>query len=162
RLAKGMRDAWETSVKIPVTASDFSWKSLNITLPIDSKYLEADAEQKIRNEIHKNNSMRETRRLAYLLRRKSGKGIDLSCIRIGPVSILHMPGELFVEYQLAAQAMLPGKMVCMAAYGNYGPSYIGTAETYSQGGYEASADVGCPVPEVETVLMGAMKELLSH
>ncbi|MDD4181831.1 MAG: hypothetical protein PHE87_09385 [Victivallaceae bacterium] len=162
RLAKGMREAWETSVKIPVAASDFSWKTLNITLPIDSKYLEADAEQKIHNEIHENNSAGEAQRLSYLLRRKSGQGINLSCMKIGPASVLHMPGELFVEYQLAAQAMLPGEMVCMAAYGDYGPSYIGTAETYSQGGYEASADRGCPVPEVEAVLMEAMQKLLSQ
>ena len=56
--------------------------------------------------------------------------------------------------------MRPGEMVCMAAYGDYGPSYIGTAEAYLQGGYETTADIGCPVPEVEEVLMNAMKELL--
>lgn len=160
RLAKGMREAWETSIKIPVTASDFSWKTLNISLPVDNKYLGAEAEQNIRNKINKNNSLSDARRLSYLLRHKSGKGIDLSCMRIGPVSVLHMPGELFVEYQLAAQEMRPGEMVCMAAYGDYGPSYIGTAEAYLQGGYETTADIGCPVPEVEEVLMNAMKELL--
>ena len=162
RLAKGIREAWETSIKIPVSASDFSWKSLNLTLPVDNKYLGAKAEQKILDEIHKNNSSQEARRLSYLLRHKSGKGLDLSCMSIGPVSVLHMPGELFVEYQLAAQEMRPGEIVCMAAYGDYGPSYIGTAETYSQGGYEATADVGCPVPEVEDVLMKAIKELLEQ
>lgn len=162
RLARAMREAWETSVKIPVVTADFSWKTLNLTLPIDNKYLGTEAEQDIRNEIHKNHSLREARRLSYLLRRKSGKGISLSCMKIGPVSVLHMPGELFVEYQLAAQAMLPDEMVCMAAYGDYGPSYIGTAETYSQGGYEATADIGCPSPEVEGILMEAMKKLLSR
>ncbi len=162
RLARGMREAWETSVKIPVIAADFSWKSLNLTLPIDNKYLGKEAELKIQHEIFENNSLGEARRLSYLRRHKSGKGVDLSCMRIGPVSMLHMPGELFVEYQLAAQAMLPGEMVCMAAYGDYGPSYIGTAEAYGQGGYEASANIGCPVPEVETVLMEAMQELLSR
>jgi hypothetical protein len=161
RLARGMREAWETSVKLPVTAADFSWKVLNVNLPVDKKYLGAEAEQNMLNAINKDNSTGEARRLSYLRRHESGKGIDLSCMRIGPVSVLHMPGELFVEYQLAAQEMRPGEMVCMAAYGDYGPSYIGTAETYSQGGYEATADVGCPVPEVEGVLMEAMKELLS-
>ena len=37
-----------------------------------------------------------------------------------------MPGELFVEYQLAAQNMRPNEFVTMAAYGDYGPGDIGT------------------------------------
>jgi hypothetical protein len=37
-----------------------------------------------------------------------------------------MPGELFVEYQLAAKAMRPDLFVTMAAYGDYGP------DTYQQ------------------------------
>ena len=71
-----------------------------------------------------------------------------------------MPGELFVEYQLAAQAMRPGEFVAMAAYGDYGPGYIGTAESYGQGGYE-TGPVSRTAPEVEAVLMDAMKQLLA-
>jgi len=37
-----------------------------------------------------------------------------------------MPGELFIEYQLAAQNTRPDEFVTMAAYGEYGPGYIGT------------------------------------
>jgi hypothetical protein len=55
---------------------------------------------------------------------------------MGPAVVLHMPGELFVEYQLAAQRMRPDRLVCMAAYGDYGPGYIGTEIAYSEGGYE--------------------------
>ncbi len=71
-----------------------------------------------------------------------------------------MPGELFVEYQLAAQGMRPDHPVCMAAYGDYGPGYIGTEIAYAQGGYETSpvARVG---PDVEDVLMTALRELLT-
>ena len=47
-----------------------------------------------------------------------------------------MPGELFIEYQLAAEKMRPDATVCMAAYGDYGPGYIGTEIAYTQGGYE--------------------------
>jgi hypothetical protein len=42
------------------------------------------------------------RYLAYYRLAKAGRGIDLTTLRIGPVSLLHMPGELLVEYQLAA------------------------------------------------------------
>ena len=41
---------------------------------------------------------------------------------VGTVRMLHTPGELFVEYQLAAKAMRPDLHVAMAAYGDYGPA----------------------------------------
>ena len=70
-----------------------------------------------------------------------------------------MPGELFVEYQLAAAKMKPEATVCMAAYGDYGPGYIGTEIAYSQGGYETSY-VSRVDPSVEKVLLDGMSELL--
>jgi hypothetical protein len=70
-----------------------------------------------------------------------------------------MPGELFVEYQLAAQKMKPGSFVAMAAYGDYGPGYIGTKVAYTQGGYETGI-VSRVAPDVEQVLMDAMRHLL--
>ena len=72
---------------------------------------------------------------------------------------LHMPGELFVEYQLAAQKMRPDSPVLMAAYGDDGPGYIGMAHSYPQGGYE-TGPVSRVAPEVEGALMEAMRELL--
>ena len=72
-----------------------------------------------------------------------------------------MPGELFVEYQIAAQKMHPDDFIAMAAYGDYGPGYIGTAIAYTQGGYETGI-VSRVAPQVETVLMEAMRELLAE
>ena len=53
-----------------------------------------------------------------------------------------MPGELFVEYQLAAKALRPDLFIAMAAYGDYGPEYICTDAAYKEGGYEASSASG--------------------
>ena len=83
----------------------------------------------------------------------------MNCLRIGSVSVLHMPGELFVEYQVAAQRMRPHSHVMTAAYGDYGMGYIGTAVAYSQGGYE-TGPVSRVAPEVERVLLTKMQELL--
>ena len=72
-----------------------------------------------------------------------------------------MPGELFVEYQLAAQKMRPDLFVTMAAYGDYGPGYIGTAIAYEQGGYETLPTSSFVSPRVETVLVDAMQNSCS-
>ncbi len=73
-----------------------------------------------------------------------------------------MPGELFVEYQLAAKSLRPDLFVCMAAYADYGPWYIGTAVAYEQGGYETGPTASNVAPEVEAVLMGAIRKLLGR
>ena len=71
-----------------------------------------------------------------------------------------MPGELFVEYQLEAQRLRPDLVVAMAAYGDYGPAYIGTRVSYDQGGYETGPDASFVAPEVESTLMGTIATLL--
>lgn len=72
-----------------------------------------------------------------------------------------MPGELFVEYQIAAQQLKPDATVCMAAYGDYAPGYIGTEIAYTQGGYEVQGSSSNTAPEVEKVLMDAMWKLFA-
>ena len=69
------------------------------------------------------------------------------------------------EYQLAAQKMAKaGTAVLMAAYGDQGPGYIGTAASYSYGPlcYETSPDRNNSrvSSDVEQVLMGGMRRLL--
>jgi hypothetical protein len=49
--------------------------------------------------------------------------------------------------------------VARAAYGDYGPGYIGTRVAYAQGGYETSY-VSRVSPDVEDVLTAAMRALL--
>ena len=58
--------------------------------------------------------------------------------------------------------MRPDLHVMMAAYGQYGPGYIGTAAAYPEGGYETGLNVSSVAPEVESVLMGAMRKLLNQ
>jgi hypothetical protein len=72
----------------------------------------------------------------------------------------HLPGEAFVEFQLAAKAARPDLFVAVSAYGDYAPWYIGTAVAYQQGGYETSPSSSNVGPEAEAILLGAIQELL--
>ncbi|NMD22169.1 MAG: hypothetical protein BWX48_02729 [Verrucomicrobia bacterium ADurb.Bin006] len=100
--------------------------------------------------------------LAWVRRVQAGHRIDVTCLRVGNTRMLHLPGELFVEYQLAAKAMRPDLRVMMAAYGDYGPCYIGTALAYLEGGYETQPTSSNTTPEAEAVLMAAMRRLLGQ
>ena len=160
RLAKGMKEAYETIKKEPIDASKVSWRFTTAALPVSKLYNTKDLKAKIADATLKEaDRMRAARNYVWARRCESGETIDMQCLQAGSAYVLHMPGELFIEYQLAAQKMRPKSSVMMAAYGDYGMGYIGTAIAYTQGGYE-TGPVSRVAPEVEDVLMKAMRTLL--
>jgi hypothetical protein len=160
RLADGMKLAWESQQKHPLNASAISWRVLPVALPVRDTLDEDQLLQKLDDTTQKQpDRVRAGRDLTFLRRTRGGHRIPLTCLQLGPARVLHMPGELFVEYQLAAQQMHPGEFIALAAYGDCGPGYIGTEIAYSQGGYETGI-VSRVAPQVERVLMDAMQTLL--
>ena len=160
RLADGMRRAWESTKRQPITASDVNWSVEPVALPpakhLSLEKLEAQLAARDKNFI----TQGEVSKLAWLRRCKAGHKIDITCLSLGRARILHLPGEIFVEYQLAAKAARPDLFVAVAGYGDYAPWYIGTAIAYEQGGYETEPRSSNVAPEVEGVLMAAMRKLL--
>jgi hypothetical protein len=160
RLASGMKEAFSTEKKSPVKGDDISWRVSRVALPLSKRYESKELEKRVADDkLPQAERLAAARNLAWARRCEAGTKTDIGCLRLGPAYVLHMPGELFVEYQLAAQNMRPGEPVMMAAYGDYGPGYIGTAIAYTQGGYE-TGPVSRVAPEVEGVLRGAMRDLL--
>lgn len=159
RLAAGMREAYQKTTKLPLTAADVGWGRVPVTLPLSPRLDEADLVSKLKSTAARG-YISFADQLAFVRRVKAGHAIDLTCLRVGAARMLHLPGELFVEYQLAAKAMRPDLHVMMAAYGDYGPGYIGTAASYPEGGYETGPTSSNVAPEVEKVLLNAMQGLL--
>ncbi len=160
RLAEGMRQAWEGTRRQPITAAEVGWRFEPVLLPVGAHLVEDKllAQLKGRNAAFFLSG--GAAKLAWLRRCQAGHKIDISCLALGNARLLHLPGELFVEYQLAAKAARPDRFVAMAAYGDYGPGYIGTAEAYVTGGYETQPDSSHVAPAVEGVLLGAIRKLL--
>ncbi len=159
RLADAMKRAWDSTRRQAITAADVNWKVEPVSLP-PAKYL-----YKIQQNLSKNNELlvenrENARKMAWLKRCEAGKQIDVACLKLKNARILYLPGELFVEYQLAAKAEQPNLFIAMAAYGDLGPGYIGTAIAYEKGGYEVSEGASNVAPEVEVVLMKAIRDLL--
>jgi hypothetical protein len=160
RLAAGMKLAWESQQKQTLTTRDVEWKVVPVSMPVRDTLVDEELLAKITNANLKNRDrVRAARDLTFLRRTVGGHLIPVSCLRLGTARILHMPGDLFVEYQLAAQSLRPDDVVAMAAYGDYGPGYIGTEVAYAQGGYETGI-VSRVAPKVESVLMDAVRQLL--
>ncbi len=163
RLADGMRKAWENTKRTPLAATDVEWITDEVVLPPREEItLDGERKRLTDTSLDDNARMGAAREVAFLERHEAGKKITIGLLKLGPAYVLHMPGELFVEYQLAAQALRPEILVCMAAYGDYGPGYIGTAVAYDEGGYETGLYVSRTAPAVEEVLMGSLRKLLQR
>jgi len=161
RVADGMRRAYEATEFRAVSADEIEWDSVAVQLPPAAHLQEAALIAQLSGPDAKAaEALGAATKLAWLKRSQAGETVDIGCLTIGDASVLHMPGELFVEYQLAAAALRPDRQVMMAAYGEYGPGYIGTETAYGQGGYETSDRASKVAPEVEAVLVGAMTKLL--
>ncbi len=160
RLAAGMKAAWDNQKKSPVTSLNLDWSHAPVTLPVRDTIDEAKELAKLKNEkLHPRERCFAARAIVFKQRTESGKKINLNCLAIGDARIIYMPGELFVEYQLAAEEMRPDLTVAMAAYGQYSPGYIGTKISYTQGGYETGR-VSRVGPDAEEVLLKALAKLL--
>jgi hypothetical protein len=161
KVAAGMQAAFENQKKQDVTNLMLDWQALPVAIPLASHLNHSALEAAVASdETPFAQRVHSAEKLAFLRRSEAGVKIPIGRLRLGDNHLLFMPGELFVEYQLAAQHMLPDANVFMAAYGEYGTFYIGTRIAYPQGGYETSVGASNVAPETEAVLLGAMKELL--
>jgi hypothetical protein len=161
RVAAGMERAWNNTRKEPITAAGVAWAIEPVKLPVaahldDAKLAAVVADSKAKS----GDRYQAAQDLIWLRRCTAGETVDIGCLSLNDARVLFMPGELFVEYQLAAQQLRPDLFVTMAAYGEYGPGYIGTEIAYGQGGYETSERASHVAPQVENVLMGAVRKLL--
>ena len=162
RVADGMRRAWEATKKQPISSEGVAWAVEPVSLPVSEHLDEKSLAKTIADkETSPGDRFSAAQDLVWLRRCRSGDTIDIACLSLADARVLFMPGELFVEYQLSAQAERPDLFVAMAAYGEYAPGYIGTEVAYDQGGYETSPRASQVAPSVEEVLMKAIRKLLA-
>lgn len=96
--------------------------------------------------------------LAWSERLEANPRVTISRLSLGPITLLHLPGEAFIEYQLYAQSLRPDAFVAVAAYGESGPGYICCDAALQEGGYEPTDSRVGPPSEVN--LKRGIAELL--
>jgi hypothetical protein len=161
RMKTAMQQAWENTQKMPLNKADVKWNQVEISLPLRKAFVEKSLVDSLSNA--RTDSLRKftaAKQLAWLRRTKSGHKVNISALKLGDIRLLNLPGELFIEYQLAAQKLKPDEHVCTAAYEEYGPGYICTKIAYTQGGYEDSERASFVSPKSEKVLLKAIRKVL--
>ena len=131
RLERAMRKAWRRTRRSEIVSMD--WETEPMLLPADEKVAVLEDSLATMARAPLTNSAGT---LGWYRRRNEGRTINAACLAVNDIRVLFMPGELFVEYQLAAKKMRPRQHVAMAAYGDYGPFYIGTRTAYETDIYE--------------------------
>jgi hypothetical protein len=158
KMYDAMTAAWKDTKR--TEAKGFEWRFEPVKLPA-RKEDSFGAEQSQKNledpkapDAKRNNGAFQ---LAWL--KRIDTPIEVNCLDFGgSVLNLFLPGEAFIEYQLAAQKLRPDAVVNVAAYGDDGPGYIPTAKAYLEGGYEPT--VALAGPDSEDILLRAMRKLL--
>ncbi|MCA9216657.1 MAG: hypothetical protein KDB27_26490 [Planctomycetales bacterium] len=162
RMANAMSAAFQKTERHEVSASSVSWNTAPIVFPA-GEHLN---EESLRAEIGDTNAQEidrkeAARNLVWLRRCGQNDALTVSCLRIGPATIVHMPGEAVVEYQLYAQQLGGDAFTAVAAYGDYAPGYVCLTEHYAQGGYEASPRASRVSPECEPRLKEAIRAAMN-
>lgn len=144
----------------PEPITDLRWVTHDILPPPHARFDEAEIMKQIEDSSQSVvNRNRPSYTVAYLRRYQKQIPITLAALHINEASMLHLPSESFIEYQLEAQAAAPERFVACAAYGDGGPWYIPTAEAYPQGGYAVS--VAWCDPQIDELLTGGVRQLLA-
>ena len=136
---------WRTADLLPPARSNLSAEALEKQIDDDS------------NSVVQRN--RPSYMLSWLRRLEKKTPIVLSSLQVNDVSLLHLPAESFIEYQLRAQELAPSRFVATAAYGDGGPWYIPVEEEYPNGGYEVS--VAFCDPKIDPLMTTGIQELIT-
>jgi hypothetical protein len=159
RLYDGMKAAIAATSK-PAPAT-LSWRTADVRfMPREEANFSAEHFRAVLADSQQAYMVRVTAAwaLAWYARLKIRSTVDVSSYRLGPATILHLPGEAFVEYQLFAQSLRPDEFVAVAAYGELGTGYICTDKAFAEGGYEPTQSfVG---PPSEALLKASIREVL--
>ncbi|HRQ88949.1 MAG TPA: hypothetical protein PLA50_09140 [Bacteroidia bacterium] len=151
----------EASGKLaPKPLQKVEWRTHDLLPEVNPVFTEEGELAQVRNpENLPANRIRPAMRVSWIRRIAAKTPIVLSALHLDEVSMLHLPAESFIEYQLKAQSMAPGRFVATAAYGDGGAWYVPVKEAYPQGGYEVSV-ANC-APSVDDALDVGIRELLA-
>lgn len=142
----------------PRPVSRAVWQTAPILIPPHTSRVEEELLAVVSNpKASTADRIRSAMTVGWLRRYRNQVPVILSALHVNQTTLLHLPAECFVEYQLRAQATAPDRFVATAAYGDGGAWYIPVAEAYPQGGYEVS--VAFSAPAVDEMISTAMSIL---
>ena len=160
RLYDGMKGAWENTKRQPLRQIQFRNAEMRLKPRNHPGFTEKEFKAKLVPGANHWHQCLAAMGMSWRQRCERGQPVDLPVIDLGPAQLLLLPGESYVEYQLAAQKMRPGSFVLVAGYGEGGTGYIPTEKHWE----EKDGNLGdwCWVhPGAEKVMLKVIRAVLT-
>ncbi|MBK9168682.1 MAG: hypothetical protein IPM24_14605 [Bryobacterales bacterium] len=162
RLYSGMEAAWTATQRARLERVE----SRAVPLPLTPRIEPGFTTEDFRREIADPAVPFSTKALNAMGLSWGGRPLDLPVVDFGPVRMLLMPGETFLQYQLWAQAMRPDLFVIALGYGDGAPGYVPTVTATEEGFDRRKRSIKtwmwCDPWKSEAVLRGAVEHALDR
>jgi hypothetical protein len=159
KLYNGMVDAWKATQRQPLERIEFRNTKVRLEPRNHEAFTVAAYEKTLQKGTDHWDQCRDAMGMSWRRRADAGHQIDVPVIDFGPAQLLLLPGEIYVEYQLAAQRMAPDSFVMVAGYGECAPGYIPTEKHWAEN--DSNLRDWCWIhPGAEQPLLNAMRRVL--
>ena len=159
RLYEGMVAAWDATQRQPLKQLKFQ----NVKLRLEPRRHDGFSEDDYERILQRGNDPWQQCLAAmgwsWLRRARAGHEFDIPMLDFGPAQLVLLPGEIYVEYQLAAQAMRRDSFVMVAGYGDGATGYVPTERHWAE--KDANLNDWCWVhPGAEPRVIEAIRSVL--
>ena len=159
RLRLAMAKAWNATRRLPLTQADFRVEPVRLEPRAGPGFTVPDLEQTLATNAHPFQQCLAAMGLSWRQRADAGHRVGIPCLDFGVAQWLVLPGESYVEFQLAAQRMRPESFVFIAGYGEGATGYIPTDRHIAEGDGNLS-DWCWVAPGSEKRLLEAIRRVL--
>jgi len=132
RLHAAMVAAWHATRRQPLATLAFRSTTVRLAPREDAGFTESDLQKKLVPGVAIREQNLAALGLSWRQRSAAGQPIDVPLIDFGSAQLLQLPGEIYVEYQLAAQRMSPDSFVFVAGYGESATGYLPTEQAWAE------------------------------
>ena len=126
RLHEAMIAAWQSTKRQAVSQFDFRVAPLRLEPRISAGFSIAELEAKLAPATKPFQQCLAALGLSWRKRLDVQREIQIPVLDFGTAQLLLLPGESYVEFQLAAQQARADSFVCVAGYGDAATGYIPT------------------------------------
>lgn len=159
RLYNAMVGAWQATVRAPVERITFRAAPVRFEPRSDDGFTPEALKRRLTTDPKPFNRCLAAMGLSWRNRLADGNPVMIPAIDFGQAAILLLPGEAYVEYQLAAQRMRPDHFIAVAGYGDAATGYIPTEQHWRE--HDPNLGDWCWVaPGAEARLLQSIREAL--
>lgn len=132
RLHSAMVAAWQNTRRQAVDRFDFCVTPLRLEPRSSAGFSVTELEAQLTPSTKPFQQCLAAMGLSWRQRVDAGRAIQIPALDFGIAQLLLLPGESYVEYQLAAQRLRPDSFVCVAGFGDGATGYVPTEKHFAE------------------------------